>query len=258
MTEVAASIVFLRERIAGLDRQRVSLVRALEVLQGESPPSVGESRSPLDGASGEEDPPTRAAQILGVLRKSGPLTRREILRAFEGAAVKASSLDSTVYRLKERGLIVKRGARFAIPEPHQVVAAPGAEAVASSAPDRSTGPVRAPVELGVPQVQGDRRVVPVAEDRAAAAAAPPEPVPDEDHAGPLTVRVCQAVVTGVAGTRRDLVRHFAPQGFSESAVDAALSGLRKRGKLRSVGRGAIVVVGSGASSETAEPESQGA
>lgn len=257
MTEVAASIVFLRERIAGLDRQRVSLVRALEVLQGESPPSVGESSPPLDSASGEEDPPTRAAQILGVLRKSGPLTRREILRAFEGAAVKASSLDSTVYRLKARGLIVKRGARFAIPE-SQVVAGPGAEAVASSAPDRSTGPVRAPIELGAPQVQGDRRVVPVAEDRAAAAAAPPEPVPDEDHAGPLTVRVCQAVVTGVAGTRRDLVRHFAPQGFSESAVDAALSGLRKRGKLRSVGRGAIVVVGSGASSETAEPESQGA
>ena len=257
MTEVAESIVFLRERIAGLDRQRVRLALALEALQGESPPSVRESPPPLYGASGLDDPPTLTVQILGVLRTFGPLTRREILRAFEGADVKAGSLDSAVHRLKEGGLIGKRGARFAIPESEAAVAGAGAEAVASSAPDRSSGPVRAAVELGAPQVPGDLPVLAVAEDRARAAAAPLEPVPDEDNGGPLTVRVRQAVVTGVAGTRRALVRHFAPQGFSESAVDAALSGLRKRGKLKSVGRGVIIVVGSGASSEPAKPESQG-
>ena len=254
--EVTESIVFLRERIAGLDRQRARLARALEALQDGSPPSVCASPPPLDGASGPEDPPTLATQILGVLRKSGPLNRRQLLRAFE-ATVKAGTVDSAAYRLKERGLVVKRGDRFAIAESEAAVADAGAEAVASSAPDRSSGPVRAAVELGAPQVPDDLRVVPVAEDRVRAAAAPPEPVPDEDNAVPLTVRVHQAVVTGVAGTRRALVRYFAPQGFSESAVDAALSGLRQRGKLRSVGRGMIVVVGSGASSEPAKPQSQG-
>ena len=257
MTEVTESIVFLRERIAGLDRQRARLARALEALQDESPRSVRASPPPLDGASGPEDPPTMATQILGVLRKSGPLTRRQLLRAFEGTDVNAGTLDSAVYRLKERALIDKRGDRFAIAESEAAVAGAGAEAVASSAPDRCSGPVRAAVELGAPQVPGDLPVLAVAEDRARAAAAPPEPVPEEDNGGPLTVRVRQAVVTGVAGTRRALVRHFAPQGFSESAVDAALSGLRKRGKLKSVGRGVIIVVGSGASSEPAKPESQG-
>ena len=257
MTEVTESIVFLRERIAGLDRQRARLARALEALQDQSPPAVRASPPPLDGASGPEDPPTRATQILSVLRQFGPLNRRELLRAFDGTDLKAGTLDSAVYRLKERGLVDKRGDRFAIVESEAAVAGAGAEAGASSAPDRSSGPVRAAVGLGAPQVPGDLPVLPVVEDRARAAAAPPEPVPDEDDAGPLTVRVRQAVVTGVAGTRRALVRHFAPQGFSESAVDAALSGLRKRGELKSVARGVIVVVGSGASSEPAKPESQG-
>ena len=257
MSDVRESIAFLRERIAGLDRQRARLARALEALQDESPPAGRPSPPPLDGASGLEDPPKLATQILGVLRQSGASNRRQLLRAFEGTDVKAGTLDSAVYRLKERGLVDKRGDRFAIAESAPAVAGAGAEAVASSAPDRSSGPARAAVELGVPEVPGDLRVVPVAEDSAWAAAAPPEPGPDEDNAGPLTVRVRQAVVTGVAGTRRALVRHFAPQGFSESAVDAALSGLRKRGKLKSVGRGVIVVVGSGASSEPAKPESQG-
>ena len=58
MTEVAESIVFLRERLAGLDRQRARLVRAIEALQDKSPPSVPASPLPLDGASAPEDPPS--------------------------------------------------------------------------------------------------------------------------------------------------------------------------------------------------------
>ena len=257
MTEVTESIVFLRERIAGLDRQRARLVRAIEALQDESTPSVSASSLPLDGASAPEDPPTLTTQILGVLRKFGPLNRRQLLRAFEDTDVKTGTLDSAVYRLKERGLVDKRDDRFGIAEFEAAAAGAGAEAGASSASDRSSGPVGVAVEHGTPQVLRDRRVVPVAEDRAPAGAVPPDRVPDEDNAVPLTVRVHEAVVTGVAGTRRALVRHFGEQAIPQSAVDTALSGLRRRGKLKSVGRGKIVVVGSGAPPGSADAESQG-
>ena len=132
----------------------------------------------------------------------------------------------------------------------------GAEAGASSASDRSSGPVGTAVEHGAPQVLGDRRVVPVGEERVRAGAVPPDRVPDEHNAVPLTVRVHETVVAGVAGTRRALVRHFGEQAIAESAVDAALSGLRRRGKLKSVGRGKIVVVRSGASPAPTDAESQ--
>ena len=257
MTEVAESIVFLREQIAGLDRQRARLVRALEALQDESTTSVRASSLPLDGASAPEDPPTLATQILGVLREYGPLKRRQLLRAFEGTDVKAGTLDSAVYRLKERGLVRKRADRFGIAESNAAAAGLRAEAGASSASDPSSGSVGAAVEHGAPQVLGDRQVVPVGEDRVRPGAVPPDRVPDEDKAVPLTVRVHEAVVTGVAGTRRALVRHFGEQGIPKSAVDTALSGLRKRRRLKSAGRGKIVVVGSGASPGPADAESQG-
>ena len=257
MTEVAESIVFLRERIAGLDRQRARLFRALEALQDESTPSVRVSPLPLDGASVPEDPPTLAFQILGVLRKHGPLNRRQLVRAFEDTDVKASTLDSAVYRLKARGLLRKRADRFAIVESDAAATGLTAEAGASSASDPSSGPVDAAVEHGAPQVLGDRQVVPVGQDRVRLGAVPPDRVPDEDNAVPLTVRVHEAVVTGVAGTRRALLRHFGEQAIPGSAVDSALSGLRKRGKLKSVGGGKIVAVGSGASSEPGKPEFQG-
>ena len=256
MTEVIESIAFLRERIAGLDRQRARLVRALEALQDESTPSGRASPLPLDGASAPEDPLSLATRIFGVLRKSGPLSRRQLLRAFEDTDVKAGTLDSAVYRLKERGLLDKRGDRFGIAESEAAAAGAAAETGASSASDRPSGPVGAAVEHGAPQVLGDRWVVPVGEDRARAGAVPPDRVPDENNAVPLTVRVHEAVVTGVAGTRRALVRHFGEQAIPESAVDTALSGLRRRGKLKSVGRGKIVVVGSGASPGPADAKSQ--
>ena len=257
MTEVAESIDFLRERIAGLDRQRARLVRAIEALQDTSTPSVPPSPLPLDGASAPEDPPKLAARILGVLRKSGPLNRRQLLRAFEDTDVKAGTLDSAVYRLKDRGLVDKRGDRFGIAESEAAAAGVGAEAGASSPSDGFSGPVGVAVEHGAPQVLRDRRVVPVIVHRAPVAAVPPDRVPDDDNAVPLTVRVHEAVVTGVASTRRALVRHFGEQGIPKSAVDTALSGLRKRRKLKSAGRGKIVVVGSGASPGPADAESQG-
>ena len=258
VTEVNASIDFLRERIAGLDRQRARLARALEALQDEPPPPVPASPELIDGASTQEEPPPLATQILAVLRKSGPLNRRQLLRAFEHTDVKAGTLDSAVYRLKDRGLLDKRGDRFGVVEPQAVVAGTCAGAGASSASDRSSGPVGAAVEPLAPSVSGDPRVVPaVAEDRAPAGTVPRAQGPDEDNAVPLAVRVYRAVVAGVADTRLALVRHFAPQGFSASQVDTALSGCRKRGKLKSVGRGKIVVVGSGASPEPADGKRQG-
>ena len=219
LTEVVTeSIVFLRERIAGLDRQRTRLVRALEVLQDESTPSTSSTPSvrasplPLDGASAPEDPPTLATRILGILRKSGPLNRRQLLRAFEDTDVKAGTLDSAVYRLKERGLVEKRGDRFGIAESEAAAAGAGAEAGASSASDRSSGPVGAAVEHGAPQVPGDRRVVPVGEDRARAGAVPPDRVPDEDKCGSPHRARARSRGYRVAGTRRALVRHFGEPG----------------------------------------------
>ena len=259
MTEVAESIAFLRERIAGLERQRACLARALEALQDESPPPVRASPPALDGVSAPEERPTLATQILDVLRMSGPLNRRQFLRAFENTDVKAGTLDSAIYRLKERGLVDKRGDRFSVAGSEGTAAGSAAEVVAppSSASDRSSGPVGGAVEPGAPQVPGDLRVVPVAEDRARAAVAPPDPVLEEDNAVSFTAKVYEAAVTGVAGTRSVMVQHFVQQGFEESAVDSALSDLRRRRKLKSGGRGVIVVVGSDASPRTANAKSQG-
>ena len=171
-----------------------------------------------------------------------------------GAETRASSAADGVPDADHAAPIT---ARFGIAESEAAAAGAAAEAGASSASDRSSGPVGAAVEHGAPQVLGDRRVVPVGEEPVRAGAVPPDRVPDEDNAVPLTVRVHEAVVTGVAGTRRALVRHFGEQAIPESAVDTALSGLRKRAKLKSVGRGKIVVVGSGASPGPADANSHG-
>ena len=69
-------------------------------------------------------------------------------------------------------------------------------------------------------------------------------VPDADDAPPLTARVYDTVACGVAGTRVALLRHFAAEGIPPGKVDSALSGLRRQRKLKSVGGGVIVVVGS--------------
>ena len=89
------------------------------------------------------------------------MTRRQLLRAFEDTDVKAGTLDSAVYRLKDRGLVDKRGGRFGIAESEAAAAGAGAEAGASSPSDRFSAPVGVDVEHGAPQVLRDRRVVPL-------------------------------------------------------------------------------------------------
>ena len=69
----------------------------------------------------------------------------------------------------------------------------------------------------------------------------------------MTVRVQEAVATSVACTRAALVKHFALQGTKESAVDTALSGLRKRGKLVKRDRRLWVVSASDVPSPAADP-----
>ena len=252
VAEIAASALFLREQLAAIDRQRDALdlhrallTEALEVLERDvSPvlPLAGPDPRPVP-ATPLEEPPTLAMRILGVLRKSGPLTRRQLLSAFEGTDVKAGTLDSAVYRLKARRLVDKCGARFAVVEPEPSDA-------------RSSGVADRAVEQGVVETRGDEaNAVSGAEERAPSAVTSVG-VPDADDPVPLTVRVHEAVATGVAGTRRDLLHHFAAHGVGASKVDSALSNLRRHRKLRSVG-GGVIVVGSGASSGTAHAGSPG-
>ena len=143
MGELNESIAFLRERIAGLDQQRARLVRALEALQDEPPPPVPASPAVIDGASTQEEPAPLTTRILAVLRKSGPLNRRQLLRACR--AHRCQDRDARQCRLQTQGPRIARQARRAglgIVEPQAVAAGTGAEAGASLVSDRSSGSAR--------------------------------------------------------------------------------------------------------------------
>ena len=262
---------FLRKQLGALDRQRealdlrrVRLTEALEVLARDVTPASLAGRGPapvVAGATPPEEPATLATRILDVLRSSGPLNRRELLEAFGGTAVKPGTLDSAVHRLVRRRLVHKRGTGFAVVEPQPSDAGYDGEvagsrsAVSPSGSDGSSGPVDASVDQDVVHTGGDVDVVSGADMGAPSAVA--DRVPDADDARPLTARVHDAVASGVAGTRPALLRHFAAQGVTAHKVDSALSGLRRRRKLQSVGGGVIVVVGSDAPSGTANAGSPG-
>ena len=278
MTEISASISasisFLREQLDALDRQRealdlqrVRLTEALEVLDRDvvSPALLLAGRGPapvVAGGTPPEERPTLAMRILDVLRSSGPLNRRQLLQAFAGTGVKPGTLDSAVHRLVRRRLVDKRGAGFAVVEPqqpsvagHDGEVAGSRSAVPPSRSDGSSGPVDASVEQDRVHTGGEVDVVSGADMGAPSAVA--DRVPDADDARPLTPRVHDAVASGIAGTRSALLRHFAAQGVPATKVDSALSGLRRRRKLKSVGGGVIAVVGSDEPSAPANAGSPG-
>ena len=273
MTEISASIAFIREQLGALDRQRealdlqcVRLTEALEVLERDvvsaALPLAGRGPAPVvAGGTPPEEPATLAMRILDLLRSSGPLNRRQLLQAFVGTAVKPGTVDSAVYRLVRRRMVEKRGERFAVVGPQPSDAGYDGEVAGSGSPvspsgsDRSSGPVDASVEQDRVHTGGEVDVVSGADMGAPSAVA--DRVPDADDARPLTPRVHDAVASGIAGTRSALLRHFAAQGVPATKVDSALSGLRRRRKLKSVGGGVIVVVGSDEPSGTANAGSPG-
>ena len=176
VTEISASISFLREQLGALDRQRealdsqrVRLTEALEVLERDVSPALplaGRGPAPVVARpTPPEEPATLAARILDVLRTSGPLNRREFLQAFADTTVKPGTLDSALYRLKRRGLVEKRGTRFAVVEPQPSDAGYDGEVVGSgsalspSGSDRSSGPVDVSVDQDEAHTEGEVDVV---------------------------------------------------------------------------------------------------
>ena len=265
LSEIDKSASFLREQIGvidrqreALDRRRAPLVEALAVLERD-----GSDSAPVAAghtSSEEEDPPRLADRIMQLLQKNGPLNRRQLLSALDGLDVKPGTIDSAAYRLVKRGRLHKRGARFAAVEPEPHAVGSRSEPVASrssasaSAPDRSSGPLDVGLDDGVVHTGGNNGVVAGAETPVFR---PAHGVPDADPALSIRARVLAAVSTGVACTRRDLIRHFGVQGLTEEQVRNALSGLRRRGKLREVAGGVIEVVGSAAPSGRAHAGSHG-
>ena len=210
VTEISASISFLRDQLGALDRQRealdlqrVRLTEALEVLERDvslALPLAGRGPAPVvAGGTPPEEPVTLAMRILDVLRSSGPLNRRELLQAFAAAAVKPGTLDSAVHRLVRRRLVHKRGTGFAVVEPQPSDAGYDGEvagsrsAVSPSRSDGSSGPVDASVDQDVAHTGGEVDVVSGADMGAPSAVA--DRVPDADDARPLTARVHDAVVS---------------------------------------------------------------
>lgn len=252
VTEVDASASFLREQLAAVGRQRVSLdqrrarlAEALRVLERDALPAAG-GRALASATPSDEAAPF-SARILGVLRRSGPLARAQLVANF-ASAVKPSTVDSSAHRLQARGLVKKVGSRFVLAESSVSDSPTDGDGVApqslASLPDRSSGVVDA--ALGEAEADTHAQVGVGARSERRGPSGPTARVSDPDDEVPpkisLRARVHEAVLTGVAGTRKSLHELFAAQGVRASQVDSAVSGLTRLGKVRCVGRGVVVAV----------------
>ena len=181
---------------AVLDLQAVQL-RLCRFLVELEPHAVGSSGEPVGSrSSASASVPDRSSRPRDAGLDDGVVHTGGNTGVVAGAETRASSAADGE---PDADHAVPIRSRFGIAESEAAAAGAGAEAGASSASDRCSGPVGAAVEHGAPQVLGDRRVVPVGEERVRAGVVPPDRVPDEHNAVPLTVRVHETVVAGVAG-----------------------------------------------------------
>lgn len=221
-----------RER-AVLDRQRVRLVAAVEVMKEHA----GEAVPP--SASGEPaDPQPLTERILAALVDGAAHRRTDLLRMFRPLGLNENTIDSAVHRLKKRGVVRREGRRLVpVLQPSAPASAAESSRASSAESDRDRSqddlaPVAVDLALGRAAVPG---AVSVPDGSSVGSA----PAPTDQ--APLTVRVREAVATSLATTRATLVRHFAAQEVKDSAVDAALAGLRKRGRLERRAGGVLAV-----------------
>ena len=237
----------LERQCADVEREYARLAAAVSVLEEHAAePSVQPS-----GSEPAAEPPPLTARVFDALLGSSANTRSDLVRVFRPLGVNENSLDSAIQRLKQRGTIQQRG-KYLVPGVQTPVPAssPSSDDAGGSDVDRRSSDPR-PVGLAAGPDQGPLPGVVAASDQepsggASARRSSPRRIP-------LTVRVQEAVATSVACTRAALVKHFALQGTKESAVDTALSGLRKRGKLVKRDRRLWVVSASDVPSPAADP-----
>ena len=215
----------LQSQLAQVERDHERLEVAVSVIQ-EGLQSRSAS-TPPPGPAGE---PSLAEQVLEELAGSPGMTRGELLRVFRPRGVNGNTFSSCLFRLCKRGDLVKRGRYYTVAQRRPSGGSPSSAdiAYAASGTDRGSS-LREPAA-----VYGDRAEARSSRPAAVSDArvAPSLPVPlSSDPELPLTQQVLSYVGTHPGSTRASVVRHFRPQGVKDAAVDTALAGLTKTGRL---------------------------
>ena len=222
----------LRAELDALDQEQDRLASAASVIE--------EHRAgvPPSDSSGGRVRVRLADRILDGIGEDG--TRRaELLKKFLGGEVTVSALDGALHRLTVRGAIRREGRR--------IFRGSTGSADAGLAVGPAPGsPVADGVDPGSHR-SGDSPPVPESDS----APGPARPPAGGDGRF-LTVRVREAVAEGHA-TRKELIKHFAPQGVQESSLDEALRGLRRHRIIRRHPGGGIEVLREPASQASRGP-----
>lgn len=249
MTDFQSVIESIRRRLEGvagrleaLDRERADLQResarlasTIEVLE-----QLAGQAAPPSSSDGSADPQPLTERVLAALVSGSARGRADLVRKFQPLGVNPNTVDSAVLRLRKRGVVRREGRRLVPVVQPSVPASPAESPRASSVGSEAHSP------------QGDLAPVAVDLDPGRAGLPGTVSVPEDSSLGvapapadrvPLTVRVLEAVATSLLTTRADLVRRLGAQGVEPSAVDAALAGLRRRGKLQRGPDGVLAVVG---------------
>ena len=250
LASVRTELAVVDRRLAEIERQRdevlshhARLTAALSVLEEHADPHADAALS-----SEVPDPPPLSARVLDALGSSAR-TRAHLIRLFRPLGIPEATLDSTLSRLRKRGLIQRRGRQIIRLVPTPSSASSPSRVVASGGPDVDPRSADSePAALGTATVV--RLVGPMPVPR-------PAPADEAGDATSIRARVRDAVATSAASTRAALVKHLGAQGIPDVAVDSALSGLRKRGVLERRADGVHVVV-AGADATSPSPDaSQG-
>ena len=225
----------LQSQLAQVERDHERLEVAVSVIQDGL-----QSRSASKLAPGSTGDPSLAEQVLEELAGSPGMTRGELLRVFRPRGVNENTFGSCLSRLTRRGDLVKRGRHYSVAQ-RPSGALPSSADIASAASDadrRSSARDSAAVHADHAEARSSRS--PAVSD---ARVAPSLPVPLlSDQELPLTQQVLSYVETHPGSKRAAVVRDFSSRGVKDAAVDTALAGLTKNGRLLRGPDGVLVVL----------------
>ena len=244
LSSVRDQLAVVARRRDDLDRQRAHLdseYARLSTAVSVMEEHVGPAAQPSSTAALADRSSPLSQRILDALAGSSATRRADLLTLFRPLGINENTLDSAIYRLRKRGAIQKRG-KYLVPvlqTPPLVLPSVSSDVSAGGSDRHGADPQHAGVEAGL-EPGPFSGTVPVLENRTPSTVPGPLPAPADEI--PLTVRVQEAVATLEAPTRALLVQHFAAHGVKPAAVDVALAGLRKRGKLERRGAGGVLVV----------------
>ena len=232
----------LQRELDGLDREHERLAVAVEVMEHHAGHTAVPSSSDDSAAV-----PRLTERILDALVDGSARRRGDLVRLFQQQGVNRNTVGSAIRRLVQKGLVRREGRQL-------VVVSGSASAAGASGRDQRQADSAlvavesAPVANGGSSSDAGREVA----VGGAELVSPPNPVD-----GFLTDRVHEVVAKSVATTRKALIRHFARQGVTESAVDNAIRGLRRTDRLGRKPNREYFAVGSDVPSADVEAVSRG-